>query len=157
MTESLSLGLLAAYRKLLQPLVRILIRHGVSYAELAEVVKNVFVEVAERDFNLSGRRTSQSRIAILTGLSRKEVAKQKSILDDGGALNIVSNLNRVARVLEAWHMESDFTGIYGLPLDLPFEAEAGPSFAELVRRFSGDMSPRAMLDELLRVGAVQEL
>lgn len=157
MTESLTHGLLAAYRKLLQPLVRILVRHGVSYAEISEVLKNVFVEVAERDFNLPGRRTSQSRVAILTGLSRKEVAKQKAILDSGDAPSIASNLNRVARVLEAWHMEPEFTGIYGLPLDLPFESESGPSFVELVRRFSGDMSARAMLDELLHVGAVQEL
>jgi hypothetical protein len=157
MTESLTHGLLAAYRKLLQPLVRILIRHGVSYAELSEILKNVFVEVAERDFRLAERRNSQSRIAILTGLSRKEVAKQKGILDSGGALDIVSNLNRVARVLEGWHTDAFFTGVYGMPLDIPFDSDGGPSITELVRRHSGDMAPRAMLDELLRVGAVQHL
>jgi hypothetical protein len=140
----------------MQPLVRILIRNGVSFGELTEVLKNVFVEVAERDFTIPGRRTSQSRIAILTGLTRKEVAKQKSILESGGGLNVISNLNRVTRVLVGWHTDPDFTGPYGMPLDLPFEAE-GPNFIELVRRHSGDMAPRAMLDELLRVGAVEKL
>ena len=157
MTDSVASGLLAAYRKLLQPLVRILIRYGVSYGEVNEVLRSVFVEVAERDFDMPGRKTSQSRIAILTGLTRKEVAKQKTILDSGEALEIVSNLNRVARVLEGWHMDPDFTGPYGMPLELPFDSASGRSFVELVRRHSGDMAPRAMADELMRVGAIERL
>ena len=157
MTDAVRLGLLSAYRKLLQPLVRILIRNGVSFSELAEILKNVFVEVAERDFTLPERRTSQSRIAILTGLTRKEVAKQKAILDTGGAFNLVSNLNRVSRVLLGWHTDPEFTGPYGMPLELAFESDSGASFVGLVRKHSGDMAPRAMLDELLNVGAVERL
>ena len=141
----------------MQPLVRILIRNGVSYGELTELLKNVFVEVAERDFTIPGRKTSQSRIAILTGLTRKEVAKQKNILDSGEALNVVTNLNRLTRVLVGWHTDPDFTGPYGMPLDLPFESSSGISFMDLVRRHSGDMAPRAMLDELIRVSAVERL
>ena len=157
MTDAVRLGLLLAYRKLLRPLVRILIRNGVSFSELAEILKNVFVEVAERDFNLPERRTSQSRIAILTGLTRKEVAKQKAILDSGGGLGLVSNLNRVTRVLLGWHTDPEFTGPYGMPLELPFESGSGSDFVGLVRKHSGDMAPRAMLDELLHVGAVERL
>lgn len=156
MTESVRHGLLAAYRKLMQPLVRILIRHGISLGELTELLKNVFVEVASRDFTLPDRRVSQSRVAILTGMTRKEVAKQEAILAAGGSLNIVSSLHRVNRVLEGWHMDSEFTGPYGMPLDLPFEAGgSGASFSSLVRKHSGDMASRAMLDELMRVGAVE--
>jgi hypothetical protein len=156
MTDSLRIGLLSAFRKLLQPLVRILLRRGISFAELSEVLKSVFVEVADRDFDIPGRRMSQSRVAILTGLSRKEVAKQKAILDSGNALFFVSNLNRVLRVLSGWHADPEFTGPYGLPLELPFESSSSASFVDLVRKYSGDMSPRAMLDELLRVRAVEE-
>jgi Family of unknown function (DUF6502) len=157
MTDAVRLGLLAAYRKLMQPLVRILIRNGISFAELTEVLKNVFVEVAARDFNIPDRRISLSRIAIITGLTRKEVAKQEAILRTGGALNIVSNLNRVTRVLDGWHGDPDFTGPYGMPLELPFDSHTGANFVNLVRRHSGDMAARAMLDELLRVGAVERL
>jgi hypothetical protein len=155
MTDSVRLGLLAAYRKLLQPLVRILIRSGISYGETAELLKTVFVEVAGRDFDLPDRKTSLSRIAILTGLTRKEVAKQDEILRSG-ALNFDSNLNRVIRVLEGWHNDPVFTGPYGMPMELPFESPTSASFAGLVRRHSGDMAPRAMLDELIRVGAVEQ-
>jgi hypothetical protein len=155
MTDAVRLGLLSAYRKLLQPLVRILIRNGVSFSELTEILKYVFVEVAERDFNLPDRRTSQSRIAILTGLTRKEVAKQKAIIDSGGVPNLIGDLNRVTRVLLGWHTDPAFTGPYGMPLELQFEAASGADFVGLVRKYSGDMAPRAMLDELLHVGAVE--
>jgi hypothetical protein len=141
----------------MHPLVRILLRNGISFGEFTEIAKNVFVEVAERDFSIQGRRTSQSRIAILTGLTRKEVSKQKTILDSGGALNIESNLNRVTRVLVGWHTDPDFTGPYGMPLELPFENPEPSNFVALVRKHSGDMAPRAMLDELLRVGAIEKL
>lgn len=156
MTGSVRLGLLAAYRQLMQPLVRILIRNGVTLGELNELLKNVFVEVASRDFTLPNRKVSQSRIAILTGLTRKEVAKQEEILASGQALSIDSNLNRATRVLEGWHTDPEFTGPYGMPLELPFEADgSGASFTNLVRKYSGDMAARAMLDELLRVRAVE--
>lgn len=156
MTDPVREGLLSAYRKLMEPLVRILIRNGVSYNEFNEALKTIFVEIAERDFGLPDRKPSQSRIAILTGLTRKEVAKQKQILEAGG-FQLHGNLNRVTRVLVGWHTDSDFTGPYGMPIELPFESSSGPSFCGLVRRYSGDMAPRAMLDELLRVGAVEQL
>ena len=140
----------------MQPLVRILVRHGVSYNEFNEVLKNVFVEVAERDFGIPGRKPSQSRVAILTGLTRKEVAKQKAILDGDAELQDASNLNRVTKVLLGWHTDAEYTGPYGLPLELPFDPSEGVGITSLVRKYSGDMAPRAMLDELLRVGGAVE-
>jgi Family of unknown function (DUF6502) len=157
MTGTVRPGLLAAFRKILQPLVRILLRHGISFGELAEVLKTVFVEVAARDFSLPERKVSQSRIAILTGLTRKEVAKQEALLASGAELDFPANLNRVIRVLDGWHTDPEFTGPYGMPLDLPFDAPAPATFMNLVRKHSGDMAPRAMLDELLRVGAIERL
>jgi hypothetical protein len=154
MTDSLRKGLINAYRELMQPLVRILIRNNVSYGEFIEVLKATFVEVAERDFCLLDRDASQSRVAILTGLTRKEVARQKAVLESG-ELVINTNLNRITRVLEGWHTDTRFTGPYGVPVELPFDGNDGINFCALVRGYSGDMAPRAMLDELLRVGVVQ--
>ena len=141
----------------MSPLVRVLLKNGVSYGEFAEVLKNLFVEVAERDLSMPGRRPSQARVAILTGLTRKEVAKQKATIERGDLVE-TSNLNRVTRVLEAWHTDPEYTGAYGLPIELPFESPGRrPSFAALVKKHSGDMAPRAMLDELLRIDAAEML
>lgn len=142
---------------MLRPLVRILLRHGISYAEFAEIVKAVYVEIAVTDFKVEGKRGTKSRIAVITGLTRKEVSRviEGARKEEGEPK---SNLNRVARVLAGWHTDPDFLGPYGMPLEIRYE-EGGLSavnFATLVRRYSGDMSPRSMLDELMRVGAVVE-
>ena len=151
----LKLSILAAYKRLLRPLVRILIRNSVSFAEFSEIAKDVYVEVAANDFQLPEKNMTQGRIAILTGLTRKEVNRlvtQKGLQQRDYA----SNLNRVARILTGWHTDPQFTGPYGLPLDVPYDAPGGRTFSELVRRYTGDMPVRAMLDELLRIGVVKE-
>ena len=157
MTDSVKPGLLSAFKVLLRPLVRILLRHGISFAEFAEIVKAVYVEIAVTEFKVEGRRGTKSRIAVITGLTRKEVSRVIEVActeNQGGK----SNLNRVARVLAGWHTDPDFIGPYGMPLEVKYE-DSGcntVTFTSLVRRYSGDMSPRSMLDELMRVGAVVE-
>jgi hypothetical protein len=151
--EKLRANLKEAYRRLFNPLIRILIRNGVTATETTDLVRRAYVEAAtSEEFRLRGRRISDTRIAILTGLSRKEVHKLRS---EPGETESISNLSRIGRLIAAWNQDSDFTGPYGLPLGIPFDDRPGseePSFKELVRRHSGDMSPRAMLDELLRTG-----
>jgi predicted XRE-type DNA-binding protein len=155
MESELKQGLLAAYRRLLKPLVRILLRNGVPFGEFAEVAKEAYIDVAARDFKVPNRKMSQARIAILTGLTRKEVARL--VGDKGkGKQELRSNHNRVTRVLTGWHTDANYTGPYGLPLELRFEGRNGYFFSNLVQKYSGDMAARAMLDELLRIGAVKE-
>lgn len=152
---NLKLAILAAYQRLLRPLVRILIRNGVSFAEFSEIAKDVYVEVAERDFQLPDKNMTQGRIAILTGLTRKEVNR---LITQRGSQHrdYASNLNRVARLLSGWHTDPQFTGPYGLPLDVPFDGPDERTFCELVRRYTADMPARVMLEELLRIGVVRE-
>ncbi len=157
MSESVKQTLLAAYRVLMGPLVRILLRQGISFAEFSEVAKAVYVEVALKDFKVSGRKATRTRIAVMTGLTRKEV---KRVIDEAikERYELKTSFNRLTRVLVGWHTDPDFTGPYGMPLELQYEA-AMPgelTFSELVKRHSGDMSPRSILDELIRVSAVRE-
>lgn len=151
----LKLSILAAYKRLLRPLIRILLRNSVSFAEFSEIAKDVYVEVAASDFRLPDKNMTQGRIAILTGLTRKEV--NRLITQKGKQQrDYASNLNRVTRILGGWHTDPQFTGPYGLPLDVSYDAPGDRNFAELVRRYTGDMPARAMLDELLRIGVVKE-
>lgn len=104
------------------------------------------------DFGIPGKKPSVSRASILSGLTRKEVQRllQTQALDDTAASD---HCNRAARVLTAWVRDADFHDTQGHPRPLEVEGEHG--FAALVRRHSGDMPTRAVLDELLRVGAVE--
>lgn len=147
--------LLAAYKRLLKPLVRILIRNGVSFAEFGDVAKEVFVEVAERDFRLPNKKATRARIAILTGLTNKEVNRVITRMNSSTE-GLMTNLNRVTRILTGWHTDPEFTGPYGLALEVPFNAPSGRSFSELARRYTRDTPARAMLDELVRIGVVKE-
>lgn len=148
-------ALVASLFRLLRPLVRLLLRYGVPFGVLADVAKQVYVDVAFKEFALSGRKQTVSRVAILTGLSRKEVARLAR-LELVGDDETLQQYNRAARVISAWVREAAFHDASGQPVALPFEGDE-LSFGALVRRYSGDMPVRAMLDELLRVRAVELL
>ncbi len=141
-----------AVARLLRPLFRVLLRHGRSYRTFEEVARRTFVEVAMEDFGIPGKKPSVSRASILSGLTRKEVQRllQTPADDDAPA---GEHRNRAARVLTAWVRDADFHDPKGNPRPLDVEGDRG--FAALVKRHSGDMPTRAVLDELLRVGAVE--
>ena len=157
MSDSVKKGLLATYSKLLRPLIRILLKHGVTYAEFSEVVKTVFVNIAAQEFRVPGKKMSKARIAIVTGLTRKEVQRLTGS-DQEERFKLKTNLSRIGRVLTGWHTDPEFTGPYGMPLEIRYDSDTqnDTTFVRLVQQYSGDMTPRAMLDELLRVGAVVE-
>jgi hypothetical protein len=145
-----------AVRMMLKPLVRLLISQGVSHGDFSEAAKDVYVEVAIRHFDRSAK-VNQSKVAILTGLTRKEV---KNVIDRAlSAEPHNKNYSRPSRVLAGWHSDPKYIGPYGVPLEIPYESPVpgSPSFTELVRTYSGDMAPSPMLKELVRVGAVVEL
>lgn len=152
MPNNIQKALVAAVLRVLRPLVRILLRNGVSYPAFADLAKWVYVDVATGEFGIPGRKQSVSRVSVITGLNRKEVSRvQRLPMPDDTAAE--ERYNRAARVIGGWMRDSDF-GSGGKPADLPMEGDTG-SFEDLVRRFSGDIPPRAILDELLRVGAVE--
>lgn len=140
--------------RILRPLARMLLRNGVSYKAFAELSKRVFVEVAREEFRIPGRKQSDSRVSVITGLSRKEV---KRVRLEGGAAdeNLLRLHNRASRVIYGWLQDQGFLDAQGRPRPLPVEEDRSPNFVELVRRYSGDAPPRAVMDELERLRAVE--
>jgi hypothetical protein len=143
-----------AVLRVLHALIRVLVRHGMALPAFVELAKRAYVDVALHDFVIPGRKPSVSRAALLTGLTRKEV--QRLVEGHGNGAEGASGLpeNRAARVVAGWVRDTDFHKGDGEPLALPFDG-AEPTFSTLVRRYSGDVPPRAVLDELLRVGTVE--
>jgi hypothetical protein len=145
-------ALAQAVLRILHALARLLLRHGMPLRTFVELAKRAFVNVALREFTIPGRRPSVSRAALLTGLTRKEVQRLVDAPEEISADSYASH-SRAARVVAGWVRDPDFHTADREPRELEFEAGSG-SFAELVRRYGGDVPPRAMLDELMRVGAV---
>ena len=144
--------LVSALIKILRPLIRILLRNGMSYVTFANIAKWVFVDTAAREFGIAGKKQSVSRISVLTGLSRKEVKKTKEA-EQPPEGEMDEQYNRAARVIAAWRRELLYNDREGNPKMLPVTGD-DPSFSELVRQFSGDLPVRAVLDELINSGNV---
>jgi hypothetical protein len=151
---------LAALRLALRPLFKILLRSGVTWQEASEVCKATLVEVATSDFGLHGRPTNMSRVAIMTGLSRREVRRLRDLLGAEPQID-AGRMHGATRVLTGWYLDPDFSDAAGQPLDLAFESAAGAdtgiTFTGLCERYGGDLAPVTMRRELTRVGAMAEM
>ncbi|HEY5623234.1 MAG TPA: DUF6502 family protein [Gammaproteobacteria bacterium] len=145
----------AAGRRMLRSLIRMMIKHGVMHREFIELSKEVYVEVASNDYGIRGRPTNAARTALLTGLDRKEVARIRNKLaaDHAPVAESVHRQDRISRVLAGWHQDPDYLNHVG-PLVLPLEGPA-PSFEALIKSYGGDVPAITILRELQRVGAVR--
>jgi hypothetical protein len=154
MASGIQLVLLGACREFMRPLVRLLLKNGIGYREFSELCKEIFVGVASDDHGIRGRKTNMSRVAVMTGLSRKEVRKLRDA-EESGALPGIGRTLRPELVLSIWHTDAEFIDARHKPKRISFEGP-GANFRDLVARAGGDIPPRAMLNELLRAGSVVE-
>lgn len=156
MAENLKEHVIATVKSLMNPIIKLLLRNGVTYKEFALLCKSIFVEAAAEGFGIRGRPTNVSRISVLTGIDRKEVKRIKDLLQENSlAVEAQTHQDRITRVLTAWHHDPEyFTN--GQVDVLPVDGESG-SFTSLVRRYGGDVPVQALLKELLRVGVVGKL
>lgn len=138
--------------RVLRSLARVLIRYGVSVQAFIDLAKRAYIGAAQCDFTLPTRKMTGSRLALVTGLTRKDVQRLTSgqAPSDERAL---ARVNRAVRVIAGWRRDATFHGEGGVPAPLPLDG-ATPSFSDLVRRYSGDIPVRAVLDELQRNGSV---
>jgi hypothetical protein len=135
--------------------VHVLIRCGITWREFAEIAKTAYVEVATSQFGKRGRPTNVSRTAVLTGLARREVRKQRERLE-AGPEPLTGYVTKVSRVLSAWHLDPQFLDATGKPALLPLDGE-GATFAALLRRCgAGDVRPSTLLKELQNTGAIRK-
>ncbi len=157
MTKQTDNILFSAVLKLLRPLVRIFLRNNVPYGTFADLAKSVYVDVAIEEFGIPGRKQTDSRVSIITGLNRKEVRRVKLLPELGSEGEVLAQrYHRAARVISGWIRDEVFLDAAGQPLDLSLDG-SDASFMKLVKLYSGDMPARAILDELLRVHCVERL
>lgn len=149
-------SLLPALQHVMRPLVRLMLRKGVTYNYFAEMLKEIFVSVAEREFRLDDKPPTDSRISLLTGVHRKDVkrlrsgsAEEKSYLPE--------NISLGAHLVSVWLNNAPFCKQAGHPLPLARLASSGGdcSFDGLVATVSKDIRARVVLDEWQRLGIVR--
>ena len=152
MENSLHQALSAAVLHLLRPLARVLLNHGLSYGAFAELARKAFVMEGFEYVERSGKRATISSVSALTGMTRKEV---KRLHDLSGASDEPASerYNRAIRVISGWVNDAEFNDPRGEPAQLPVDGSHS-SFSSLVKKYSGDIPPMAMLSVLESSGNV---
>lgn len=135
---------------LMEPLVRWLLRSGVSYGAFADSLKPVFVAVARDELERSGARPTHSALSVLSGVHRKDV---RALADAPQRASPLRGVPLASQVFTRWLTDPAYQGAEGHPMPLPRNG-AAPSFEALAREISTDVHPRTVLDELLRLGLV---
>ena len=146
-------ALISAVRRILYPLVHLLMRAGIPFPQLAEILKEVYIEVADKQFRLVNKSQTQTRLSFLTGVHRKDVKRLQSSERD---TEEPENISVGVKLVSQWIKEPRFLDETGKPLLLPLKSDHAPSFEELVRTIcKQDIRSRVVLDEWLNLGIVK--
>jgi hypothetical protein len=145
--------ILGALLLVLRPIARALLRAGIGHREFSEIAKCAFVETATNDYGLRGRPTNISRVAVMTGLTRKEVRRIRTKSEEN-TQTVVMKTTPVAQILHRWHTDEEYISSSGVPRLLEFEG-TGVTFSSLVKKYGGDVPPGAMRTELKRIDAIE--
>jgi len=143
--------------RVLHPLVRILVRFGVSAGELKSIIDSVYARAGLEYLQHAGERATYSRLAVITGINRSALTAILAAPPDRDFRpRSGTQLHRAARVLNGWHDDADFQTAAGRPAVLPV-LEGRSSFRSLALRYSGGVYYRTILAELEHVGAVERV
>jgi len=150
-----SSALIAALRRLLRPLVRLLLQNGVGYPFLSDLLKGLYVDVAARDFKLDNKRVTKSRLSLLTGIHRREIKRlQETEATQGREVPAAISLG--SQLVTRWTSDPEWLDSAGNPRALARVSQSAdePSFERLVASASRDIHARSVLDEWIRLGVV---
>lgn len=135
-------------RHALTNLALLLIDQGITAAEMHSLNAEAFVAAAMQRSRLKNGRVNQSRVAIMTGLTRTEIRKKLEAQSFAEP-----RIYGAQRVMDGWRRDAEFCDPSGAPLDLKPTGDYG-SFESLARRYSGDIPARATLEEMRRLKVV---
>jgi Family of unknown function (DUF6502) len=141
-------------RRVLHPLVRILVRFGVSAGEFKAIVDSVYAHAGSEYLARQGERVTYSKLAVITGINRAFLPSILANPQDEFRPRSNTQLHRAARVLNGWYDDKLFQTALGDPAVLSIEGERN-SFRQLVELYSGGVYHQTMLSELERVGAIR--
>ena len=113
-----------------------------------EAAKATFLEIATEEIESQGDKVNVSRLAVMTGLQRRDVMR---LSDEGVSKPMLGSI--AGRVITQWEQNKRFQTKRGRPRVLTVEGEHN-EFKELVRSVSQDLNAGTILFELERIGAV---
>lgn len=139
-------AVLAAVADLMRPLADLCIQRGITIQPVEELFRQVFVDEAQR---LAGWDVATSRVSTMTGLTRREVTRLRSVA--GQELPPARSLS--TDLLTRWLSAPEYVS-RGRPRVLP-RTGAAPSFEHLASTVTRDVHSRSLLTEMQRLRLVE--
>jgi hypothetical protein len=144
-------ALVKAVALLCKPLIRLLIEKGMTFPQFRELMKELYVEVADEHFSLDSTKPSDSRIFVLTGVHRKDIKRIREQAEQGSQ-QVTSSASLSGEIVARWTSMPDYLDDKGKPRRLLKSGKGDvPGFEQLVSSVSKDVRPRVILDEWLRL------
>ena len=139
--------------RLLRPLVRLLIRAGITFPVLEDLLRGLFVDVAQNDLLPDPKSRTDSRISLMSGVHRKEIRRLRLLPRTNTETPPVVTLT--SQIIARWLGAAPWMDADGHPLPLPRGGSEPEGFERLVTSVTKDLRPRAVLDTLLADGVVE--
>lgn len=147
-------ALVKAVTLLCKPLIRLLIEKGMTFPQFRELMKELYVEVADAHFSLDAKKPSDSRIFVLTGVHRKDI-KRIRLQAESEKPSVTSSASLSGEIVARWSSMPDYLDNKGKPRQLLKSGKNNePGFEQLVSSVSKDVRPRVILEEWLRLNIV---
>ena len=143
-------ALLAALRRVLEPLAELAVQRGLPYAPIEELVRRAFVGAADAAHPDMLPHRKVSRISTTTGINRREVARLLAVIRDARAAQQLPQRSVASELFAHWVSDGRYRDRHGEPRVLRRQGRA-PSFESLAHAITRDVHPRSLLDELLRL------
>lgn len=155
-------AVLNVFASLVRPLTRVAFEYGISASEISGVVRRTYIQSLEARLMEQKRATTDTRLAVVAGLTRSEVTALREASRSGAphSLRATVSLDQVTNLLTVWHTHSGFSGAYGLALELDLVPTPGSprrSFGDLIAAACPGADPEGLLDELVAAGSVEVL
>lgn len=148
-------ALVKAVNFLCKPLIRLLIEKGITFPQFRELLKELYVEVADEHFSLDDNRPSDSRIFVLTGIHRKDIKRIRQ-QNEQGEQQITSSASLGGEIVARWNSMPEFLDEKGNARPLLKSGKKDEvGFEQLVSSISKDVRPRVILEEWLRLNIVR--
>lgn len=143
----------SAMKRVLKPFIKLMLANDLSYTFAIDLLKTLFVEVADKEFMIDGKRPTDTRISLISGVHRKDVRRLREYSPDVEEV-VPENISLGSQLMALWNTDPKYLNKDGTPKSLPRLASTGESesFESLVRSVSTDIHPRAVLDEWIRLG-----
>ena len=147
-------ALVKAVVMLCRPLIRLLIEKGITFPQFRELMKELYVDVADKEFSLDDKKPSDSRVFVLTGVHRKDIKRIRQ-QSERADVKITSSASLSGEIVARWTSMPEYLDEKGTPRRLAKSGKADEAgFEQLVSSVSKDVRPKVILEEWLRLGIV---